>query len=355
MIVDKGVAVVTIKNLQQPVGQAVRPLFQIVCIAITCIAMLTIIYKRTDEIKVNSFPMEIRAITTKDLKKFGGFPSKVTTGLYISQFQKFDIGNNNFLFNGSIWFLMDPGVVSVNTLNNFEFTRGEILYKSLPRVRMVGDKLLVEYSIRVQFSTPISYKYFPMGDHQLRLILIHQSLSPGDISFSSGEKDFTISSDIKEEGWKEVSRSSKVGYIAKKLGEYDEREQYYPAVSYTIDYSREDIRSIIAIMLPLLFMFFLSLFSFSTSYATAISMSNGVMAGTLAFRFVIDTMAPKVGYFMLSDYIFFLFLFLNFVTFLFVLIDSYANTLSVRNKMTFIVCAHMALIVGCFYLFLIKD
>ena len=126
---------------------------------------------------------------------------------------------------------------------------------------MVGDKLLVEYS-RVQFSTPLSYKSFPVSDHQLRIILIHQMLSPGDVVFSSGEKDFTISSDIKEEGWKEVSRSSKAGYIVKKLGEYDDREQYYSAVSYAIDYSREDIRSIIAIMFRLCLCFFCLFFLF---------------------------------------------------------------------------------------------
>ena len=344
-----------VKDLRDSSSQAVRPLFQIIFIVITSLAILLIIYKRTSRVTIDSFPTEVKDVTAKDLKKFGGFPNKVTTGLYISQFQKFDVGNNVFLFNGSVWFLMDQGIVSVNTLNNFEFTRGEILYKSAPRVRMVGDKLLVEYSVRVQFSTPLSYKSFPVSDHQLRIILIHQMLSPGDVVFSSGEKDFTISSDIKEEGWKEVSRSSKAGYIVKKLGEYDDREQYYSAVSYAIDYSREDIRSIIAIMLPLLFMFFLSLFSLSTSQATAISMSNGVMAGTLAFRFVIDTMAPKVGYFMLSDYIFFLFLFLNFVTFLCVLIDSYSSVLGARNKMIFVLCSHAALILGCIYLFLIKD
>lgn len=353
LFLEKGNSVVDSQMSKARHSSVVSPLLQIICIIVTSLVILLTVYIRIRNVKIEVLANDVQTITDQDREKFGLFPYPVTTGLFINQFQKFDIGKNDFLFSGSIWFILDPSIVSIHTIDDFELTRGEILYKSPPNTQMVGDKILVEYSIRAHITIPISYKSFPIGDHQLSITINHQSLSPGDITFVSGEEDFTISKNAKEEGWQEVNKTVRTGYITKELGLNKKTEQYYPAVMYAIDYSREDVRYLISILLPLLFMFFLSLFSLSASHSTAIGMANGVIAATLAYRFVIEAMTPDVGYFILTDYLFFLFLLLNFIIFIFVMMDVPPIKISKTQKIIFILALHGALIAACAYLFII--
>ena len=79
-------------------------------------------------------------ITDQDKQKFGLFPYPVTTGLFISQFQKFDIGKNDFLFSGNIWFILDPSIVSIHTIDDFEL-HGERFYTNhLPTLKLWAIK-----------------------------------------------------------------------------------------------------------------------------------------------------------------------------------------------------------------------
>lgn len=352
-LLKKGVRMTSKKEMEKEKSRLVRPFFQIICIVVTMVTISLAISKRFGFSRIHDPYDTPETITPQKIKEFGGYPNRVTVGLNIDQFHKFSMSKNEFVFSGTLWFLMNPGSISLNTLDNFEFSRGEILYKSKPNTRMVDNKLLVEYKIRVQFTSPLTYRSFPVGDHRLNLTLTHQSLSLGEIIFESTEKHFINATNMRERGWMAINKTVDAGYKTTKLEDSPTGMLYRPTVTFSIDYSRKDVRYLISIFIPLLLMFFIGLFSFSTSRSVAIRITNGVIAATLAYRFVIENMAPSVGYFMLTDYLFLLFLFLNFLTFLVIMTDSFAIHISRRAKMIFIVTLHAIVIATCIYLFLV--
>jgi cytochrome c oxidase subunit IV len=70
-------------------------------------------------------------------------------------------------------------------------------------------------------------------------------------------------------------------------------------------------------VLPLLLIFYLSIFAFSIKdIVLAGTLILGSTSGLLAYAFVIQTISPLVGYFMLSDYLFIFVLMSIFIIFL---------------------------------------
>ena len=91
-------------------------------------------------------------------------------------------------------------------------------------------------------------------------------------------------------------------------------------VIFSIDFKRSGYRFIFLIFIPIFLIFFIGLFSFAfnpedkNSRSTIMNLASASLASLLAYRFVINNMAPSgVGYFMLSDHIFNLFLVLSFI------------------------------------------
>lgn len=330
----------------------VSPIFQIIFIVINAIAMsIAISIGLSSYRNIEKEPL-LQTLTPAKVKIFGGLPQTVIVGLNIQNFQTFDVINKNFVFNGTVWFLLNPGFISLKTLSKFEFAQGQILEKGEPKTEIIDGKLFVEFPVRVQFTSPLNFDYFPIDDHNIYIIFTHPQLSPEEINLQSWQQYFTDLSDEKSVGWELFDTNVYNGYSDIQLDEFDkEKEQLIPTVIFELKYTRYGSRYIVSILLPLLLIFYLSLFSLSASHRAAISLATGSITAILAYRFVIENLSPNSGYFMLSDYIFFMFLIATAFVFFIVMLESFEFHVPKMLKKLFIVAIHMFVIGAIFYFF----
>lgn len=255
-------------------------------------------------------------------------PAHVSVGLTITDFSEFNVSENVFKIAGIISFAYDPKQISAETIDHFAFLRGEIKHKSLARTIKVGNKVLAYYTIKVTFKTNLYYGFFPFEDHTIFLGIINTAASPHELVFDASRADFIIDKDVYVSGWSYQEHRVQSGYNETKLSAGNiEKTITTPGALFMIDYFHNNMSYIISIMLPLLIIFFIDLFSFCLDQrqqrSTLIQMSTGNIVALVAYRFVIESFSPKVGYPMISDYIFFLFLSISFSVFLLNAIGPY--------------------------------
>lgn len=318
-------------------------IFQVICIALSLIWFTFVINRRLDIFNPRELAPELVHTSPLTYQQFGGFASFVTVGLFIDRFQTFDITNNIFVFSGYVWFKHLAGTVSAQNLEQFYFLQGDILERSAPETQIVDQYVLTTFHVKVKFSSLLSYKDFPFDGHRIRLSLSHNNLSPEEIVFVSAERDLIIKTDELQSGWHRIDHFVDTGYLESTIDSYDNRNtQYHPAVTFSIDYERYGVRFILSIFLPLLLIFYVTLFGFSLDEGSALHNAVGGVTGILGYRFVIDNLSPKVGYFMISDSIFFLILSLSgFALVLFIVVVFSKIVIDVKIKALILMIMHL--------------
>lgn len=330
------------KDSQRPTYLPISVSFQVVCITLSLIWFTLITHQRLFVFDAPERGPEIIQITPPIYQKFGGHASFANVGLLIERFTAFDMVNKLFLFTGYVWFKSNPGSLSLETLAQFSFAQGDILERSAPETQMIDNQLLSTIRVKVKFSSQLNYENFPFDDHTLRITLINNILSPEEMIFQSSEQDITVNTDPTEYGWHQLNLSVEPGYMEYAIDTHDKRAaQYHPAVTFAIDYERYGVRFILLIFLPLLIMFYIALLGFSLDASSAIRNGIGGVTGILGYRFVIDTLSPKVGYFMIADYIFFTILSAAMVTLIIHIITVYKIAFSIRAKQCVLVVLHL--------------
>jgi len=340
-----------VKKRNKPV--IVSPLLQLV---LTCISVSIIsfgLYKRIGEHIFTDKVPEIQYFTPDTLREFKTSPVAITTGLNIDKFQEFDMEQNNFIFSGTLWFSFDPGAISLKTLEKFDFAKGKILERTQPDMRYMHEKLLVRYRVKVQFTTPLDYKDFPLDNHRIFLKLTNTDLYPEEVIFDTAEKNFIVQASVKDSGWKFVGKDVESGFAITQLtAGKKEVLNSYPVAIFILKFLRDGIRYALSIFLPLLFLFYLMLFTFSLDPDRAIPVGSAIVTALLAYRFVIERISPQgVGYFMLSDQLFFLLLGLISLFFVLNAIDRYAHPFSYIEKVVILVIFHVFTVVANLVLF----
>jgi len=106
------------------------------------------------------------------------------------------------------------------------------------------------------------------------------------------------------------------------------------------------------LLLPLLVLFFMSMFSFSYDHKidreNILEIGVASVAAMVAYRFVIDTVAPNTPYFMLVDWLFALFLVLSFLVFLINVFDLFK-----KYRGLVVLSLHLALVISWYGLLFI--
>jgi hypothetical protein len=330
----------------------VSPLFQIILILISTTVLTFALYYRLSLFRIKDPRPEIHTVTPEKLFKLGGFVDVIETGLYIDRFQTFDMTNNRFVFTGIVWFSVNPGTVSINTLENFSFRAGEILERSKPETKLIGDKLWVAFTVRVSFTSLIDYTYFPFDNHRIYLLLTNTDITPSEFLFESTNQQLVINKDITSVGWKLINTDVNTGYYQVLLDPKDNKKILTnPIVVFSLDYVHASIRYLLSILLPIILILYISLFSFSLTENTITLTSLGITA-LVSYRFVIENISPNVSYFMLSDYMFFIFLIAAFIIFFINIADLYLQQFSSLQKKIFISGIHFFTIGGSIYFFL---
>lgn len=291
----------------------VPPLFQIVAVATTSLLLGVIIWFASTAVYIRDSYAPVLVVTPQKLAEFGGIPAEVTVGMYVRDFPKFDMVKDEFIVDAVLWFKFDPRLVALDRLKDFTFEKASILSKSAPVVRVSGKDIIARFDLRIKFNVLFDYRDFPFDNHRLNLVLSHYFFSPSEVMFVANRSQFVISPEIATMGWECVDWRTNAGYWQEKFETRDARQSaVYPRVAFTIDYERVGIRHVISIVIPLLLIFFIALFTFSLEpikYRTPIiTLSVTTVTALIAYRFVIENLSPEVGYFMISDTIFLLFL-----------------------------------------------
>lgn len=280
----------------------------------------------------------------------------VETGMYLEDFHTFDLTNNEFVITASVWFKFDPAVISLETVGQFSFDRGEILSKSPPSTKFIDKLLFVEYRVKLRFISPLTHRLFPVEDHRIHITLTNKKVSPRELVFTASESGFTLSPDIVVAGWDKVRRSVVTGYTQTQLERNDPKTiAYYPVAVFALDFVRSGLRQIFVLSLPLFLIFFLGIVTLSldpSKFATLrISISIANLTALIGYRFIIENMSPKAGYFMLSDHIFNLFFALTFVIFFFHIATIKQASEFIRGLLA--AALHMIFLASWYYLLVI--
>lgn len=347
----KATTTTTTTHKKKPTSQ-VSPLFQLICIVISVSILAFMINNRLAEFRVREKQPDIVRLTPKRLENLGGFLNIIRVGLFIDKFQTFDVVNNSFVFTGFIWFEFYPGTISLDTIEKFNFEWATILDRSKPTVQLVDDKAIAGYNIRVKFMSLLDYSYFPFDDHRLYLVLANKFVSPREIMFESYQREFIVQPKASTFGWEQINRSIKTGYAEEQLDPHDSRKtMLYPIVIFSIDYARYGTRFLLSIFLPLLLIFYLVMFSFSLVSTAAIALATGGITAILGYRFVIERLSPSAGYFMISDYIFFLLLIISCLIFFINAFEPYLMPLALNKKRGIVIALHLIVLILCAYFF----
>ena len=182
----------------------------------------------------------------------------------------------------------------MQNIGNFYFLQGDILERSAPETQVVGLDILTTFHIKVKFSSILSYKDFPFDGHRIRLSLSHNNLSPKEVIFQSADRDMVVNSDETANGWHKLDQAIDTGYLESAIESYSKQNtQYHPAVTFSIDYERYGARFILSIFLPLILIFYVTLFGFSLDEGSALRNAVGGVTGILGYRFVIDNFSPQ--------------------------------------------------------------
>ncbi len=310
-----------ISLIEKFLTRVVWPRYQTVGLIITSFVTVFFAYQARFDFRSLEPSPQLYPITPQKLKEWGGEPTIVRAGMYIINFPEFDMVNNNFVLDGIVWFEFDPALVSLETVGKFSFEKGELKKKSEPDTKLIDTKLFAEYEIRLKYTSNLSYQFFPLDDHRIYISLVNNYVSPSDIVYEAFKPGFSLSEDIFLAEWQHVDHDVHTGYTEATLEKHDERKVVRnPKIMFSIDFRRFGIRQTLLILFPLFLIFFVSLFSLGLDpkerSSNIISLASGSVTSMIIYRFVIQRMSPEVGYFILGDHIFILFLVFVFIEFI---------------------------------------
>ena len=247
----------------------------------------------------------------------------INVGLFIRSFPILDLVHNKFEMDSVIWFQFKPYRATLDMIDNFSFAMGTIKTKEKLETKMIGEEMFVKYAVRVVFQTSLDYKNFPFDDHYVSLVLTNKSVSPEEIRLVSKGTLFGKAEDLYTYDWRIVDDEVQYGVLLSKLDEGDDsKDVKSPAVVFTLSFEKSGVRKVLVLFIPLLVLFFLSLFSLLVSERPR-AMALGALSTLLMFRFVIENMSPNVGYFTIVDKVYTFILVWAFLVFLLGMYFSY--------------------------------
>jgi len=326
---------------------------QIVLMTISIITLCCIFYFSYKSFTCADDYPPVISLTPQELFELGGSPTRIDTGIFIKNVSQFDIIKGIFLVNLTIWFKFNPDFISLDQIGKFIFQKAEIKNKSDPSLKIEGNDFIASYDMDVLFYIALNYSDFPLDDHRLSFIVDNYFLSAGQAFFVTSKNNIVYSPEIHIEGWDLVDTIAEYGYYRDEIsGDTTKKTSYHPRAIFFFEFSEIGIRYIFSIFLPLLLIFFTALFSFSVnmageSFFYLVEMSATSLAALIAFRFVMETISPATGYFIMSDYAFVFFLLALLIVFL---VNIFDRQITGFHKTIIVIFLHVSMIAMFLYL-----
>jgi len=293
---------------------------QVILIALSSLFCAKLFYDAATGFTSTDPRPEFKILTPESVREFLGSSvgHKVTVGMHIENFQEFDLRNGNFTVDAIVWFKFNPSILSLETIEKFSFEKGKIDKKSKPKTKLVNGRMLARYDVRLNFTTNLNYRLFPFNDHRIFITLVNKHVSPGEMVFESYESDLSLSKNMTIAGWEKEGHAVETGYTEALLDRHDQTSKVFqPIAIFSVDFNRTGTRQAFILLLPIFVVLFLSFISLLLvfDYGARQGLSTGNIGALLGYKFVIEGAAPKVGYSMLTDHIFNVFLVIAFFIF----------------------------------------
>ncbi len=327
--------------------------FQIILVIINSIVLSIFVLSAMMQTgKIFDVPPSIIPLRPKTALEIQQVPTDVMVGLTINDFSTFDITKNKFIMRCIVWFIFDPIFVPIENINQFSFSKGNVLKKSSPEISIIQNKkAFAKYETLVEFNTDLDFRYFPLDNHRIFIVLTNLTLDDTDVIFRTENSYFKIDDPLLTMYNRIINPQTKFGSSHAALIDANKNAIVeHPMVVFSFDYNKPGVRSTLLIIIPIILMFFMSLFPLSldptTNAREIFGTSIGVLTSILTYRFVIESLSPQVDYFTLGDYLYIFVLLCAFGLFLF-------NSLSIRMKsftesskilrMTLLICIHITM------------
>ena len=300
----------------------------------------------------------IYPITDKDTHY--AHAAKVEMGFHINDFSVFNMQENEFIFDAKVWFLFDKDQISLDVVEKFDFTRGTISQQRLEETKMIEGKFFAQYDIQVEFKADLNQKYFPFDDHRIYIELINTVATPEEVLFYTDLSSFVISRNLLIIGWHPTDHALEVGINKSVLDRFDaEKSSTHPSVLFSVDFTRDGIQNILLVFLPLFLMVFIGLFSLGLdpkiSYSSMFNLALTAVTGLMGYRFVLQSLMPRVSYFLLSDCFFLLLLGVSFFVFcaslMIAKVGKVTDTVIIYRGVVFIASYIVLIALSCYFLF----
>ncbi len=263
---------------------------------------------------------EFSIIDAAKQKEFGAFTVKVKTGLYIKNFTKFDVLNNQFIFDALLWFEFHSNEIMLESISKFAVDNGKVINKSPPDLKVVGDVVLASYDIRVDCKANLDFVKFPFEDHKLSVVITNNAVTPYEMFFIVDNTTFNTAPDINISNWVIKGLNTDSGYFLPSLdSKQADKASAYPKAIFTLNVQKTGIRKVLVIFLPIFLVIILSLFSFLMAIGNYVGRATLATAGVsaeLGYRFVLDKMIPDVSYFTTADSLYLVLLVASFLVFI---------------------------------------
>ena len=262
---------------------------------------------------------EFSIIDAAKQKEFGEFTVKVKTGLYIKNFIKFDVLNNQFIFDALLWFEFHSNEIMLENIGKFSVDNGKVINKSAPDLRVFDDVVVATYDIRIDCKANLDFVKFPFEDHKLSVVITNNAVTPYEMFFIVDNTTFNIAPDLNISNWLIKSLNTDSGYFSPALDTKSaDKGSSYPKAIFTLNVQKTGIRKVLVIFLPIFLVMMLSLFSFLMAignYVGRFSLASAGISAELGYRFVLDKMIPEVSYFTTADSLYLVLLVSSFLVF----------------------------------------
>lgn len=283
----------------------------------------------------------------------------VKTGIFIQNFSQFDMVLNQFTMDAIVWFEFNSRLISFDIISKFKFENASKFSKSEPEVRREGNQIFVKYNVQVTFSTRLDQRFFPFSNHMLYIILDNEALIGTEAIFQTQESSFCWTPKLNTPSWRITGKKTESGFekFEFKVGDSHEKLQH-PRIVYSLELERSGMRLTALIFIPIFLVVNFGVFALGlpdNMRSSVLSLCIGSITGLLSYRYVIERIAPPVGYFTLTDKIYNFILLCGFATFLIAALrlteEESSHTFHMLNDYWFLVLPVMFIGVVYYYLF----
>jgi len=290
-------------------------IFIIVIYVIGVIKFSLLYFNSTDQIP------KIQPINTNVIKSLGAFTAQVKIGFMLKQFPSFDITHNQFTIDSVIWFEFKSDEIMLETIERFSIDQGVIKYRSPADIKIIGNKILAKYNVLFDLKTDLQFHKFPFEDHRLTIAISNTFVTPEEMYYVVDNTSFQLQPNIFPANWKVIDTNVDAGYLDLNLDKQDASKQTAnPKALFIINFAKASTKQLMIIFIPLFSAACFSLLSFAMNISNPVGRFTLAISGVtalLGYRFVIEQVMPKVGYFTTTDEIYLFLLVFSFICFLF--------------------------------------